>query len=56
MWLDLKLIKTVMDYNKKIFPVVGYAISSTPTYPSGTLGYLLASLNPVSGSGVRDKA
>ena len=37
-----------MKHSREIFPVVGYAFSSVPTYPCGTIGYVLASLNNVS--------
>ena len=52
MWLHLDLTKNVMRYNRKIFPVVSYAFTSTPAYPAGTVGFVLSSLNPVSGRGV----
>lgn len=33
---------------KTLFPVVEYAYSTIPTYPSGQIGYMLCSKNPVS--------
>ena len=47
-WLDLTLIERVVKHSREMFPVVRYAFSSVPTYPSGTIGYLLASSNCVS--------
>ena len=47
-WLDLSLIERVVKHSREMFPVVRYAFSSVPTYPSGTIGYLLASSNCVS--------
>ena len=46
-WLDLSLIERVVNHSRQIFPVVGFAFSSVPTYPCGTIGYVLASLNSV---------
>ena len=31
----------MLDNAKKLFPVVKYAYSSVPTYPSGQIGYIL---------------
>ena len=47
-WLDLALIERVVNHSKQLFPVVNFAFSSVPTYPCGTIGYILASLNSVS--------
>lgn len=33
---------------KSLFPVVGYAYCTIPTYPSGQIGFMLCSKNPVS--------
>jgi len=43
MWFHLDLIKEMMSFCRKLFPVVSYAYSSVPTYPSGTIGYLVCS-------------
>jgi spermidine synthase len=32
-----------MDSARKVFPVVRYAWSSVPTYPSGQIGFLICS-------------
>ncbi|KAI9225065.1 S-adenosyl-L-methionine-dependent methyltransferase [Blastocladiella britannica] len=42
-WLHLELIARVMDVNRSIFPSVSYAVISIPTYPCGTIGFILAS-------------
>lgn len=46
-WLDLDLIKKISSYAREEFPVVGYANCSIPSYPSGALGFLLASMDSV---------
>jgi spermidine synthase len=40
-WLHLDLIKKVLDNSKKLYPVVEYAWTSIPTYPSGQIGFIL---------------
>ncbi|CAO2590031.1 Spermidine synthase [Lemmus lemmus] len=53
-WLHLDLIKEMRHFCKSLFPVVGYAYCTIPTYPSGQIGFMLCSKNPVSwGSPVR---
>uniref|UniRef100_A0A914YRR9 Spermidine synthase n=1 Tax=Panagrolaimus superbus TaxID=310955 RepID=A0A914YRR9_9BILA len=42
-WLHLELISHMIEFTKKIFPTVQYASSIMSTYPSGTMGYLIAS-------------
>ncbi|KAI8052027.1 spermidine synthase [Syncephalis plumigaleata] len=50
MWLHLNLIKEVLDFSRTIFPSVAYAYTTIPTYPSGQIGFIIASkdgsLNP----------
>lgn len=36
------------QFCKSLFPVVAYAYCSIPTYPSGQIGFMLCSKNPVS--------
>lgn len=43
MWLHLPLIKKVKDFCKNLYPVVEYAYTSIPTYPSGQIGHILCS-------------
>lgn len=45
MWLHLPLISELQNSVKKLFPNVDYAWTSIPTYPSGTIGFLVASLD-----------
>ena len=47
MWLHLDLIRSMKEFCRTIFPVVDYAWSSIPTYPSGQIGYILCSKNKV---------
>lgn len=47
-WLHLELIKEMRTFCKTLFPVVEYAYSTIPTYPSGQIGFMLCSKNPVS--------
>lgn len=48
MWLDLDIIKDMVKFTRNIFPSVGYAYATTPSYPSGVNGMLVCSLDPVS--------
>lgn len=41
-WLHLDLIERVMGECKTIFAGVKYAFSTVPTYPSGQIGFILA--------------
>jgi len=43
----MDMIKRMVKFCRTIFPVVGYAYSSVPTYPSGVIGYLICSKNKV---------
>ncbi|KAL3093156.1 hypothetical protein niasHT_022606 [Heterodera trifolii] len=42
-WLHLPLISKLINCARDLFPSVAYASATVPTYPSGTIGYLLAS-------------
>ena len=46
MWLHLDLINNVMNSCKQFFPVVKYAYTTIPTYPSGQIGHIVACKNP----------
>lgn len=41
MWLHLKLIAPVIASCKELYPVVEYAYTTIPTYPSGQIGFVL---------------
>ncbi|ORX94699.1 spermidine synthase-like protein [Basidiobolus meristosporus CBS 931.73] len=41
MWLHLPLIKNVLKFSKELYPVVEYAYTTIPTYPSGQIGFIL---------------
>ncbi|GAA95623.1 uncharacterized protein L969DRAFT_22176 [Mixia osmundae IAM 14324] len=45
-WLHLPLISQLVQDTKTLFPVVEYAYTSIPTYPSGTIGFIVCSLDP----------
>ncbi|OTF80577.1 spermidine synthase-like protein [Euroglyphus maynei] len=42
-WYELKFIQLLFDKVGKIFPSVSYATTSVASYPSGQIGFLLAS-------------
>lgn len=45
-WLHLDLIARVFGEVKTIFPLVNYAYTTIPTYPSGQIGFMIASQDP----------
>ncbi|GMK55924.1 hypothetical protein CspeluHIS016_0209800 [Cutaneotrichosporon spelunceum] len=45
-WLHLPLIQELRETTKKIFAVAEYATSTIPTYPSGSMGFLVCSKEP----------
>jgi spermidine synthase len=42
-WLHLPLIAKMVKCTGELFPSVAYASASVPSYPSGNIGYLIAS-------------
>ena len=44
----MDLITEMHDFCKDMYPVVEYAYCTIPTYPSGQIGFMLCSTNPVS--------
>ncbi|KAF2882482.1 hypothetical protein ILUMI_23707 [Ignelater luminosus] len=46
LWSQLEHVQDTISNCKKHFDVVDYAINSVPTYPTGQIGYVIASLNP----------
>ncbi|XP_015756173.1 PREDICTED: spermidine synthase-like [Acropora digitifera] len=48
LWLDLSLIKSMVDFSKDLFPVVNYGFTTIPTYPCGQIGFIMCSKNKVS--------
>ncbi|KDQ10872.1 hypothetical protein BOTBODRAFT_35823 [Botryobasidium botryosum FD-172 SS1] len=46
LWLHLPLIKELGDMAKTLFPVVEYAFTTIPTYPSGQIGFIVCSREP----------
>lgn len=43
LWLHLELIKRVIDDAKSLMPSVKYAYTTVPSYPSGQIGFVIAS-------------
>lgn len=43
LWLHLKLISTVLHACAELFATVDYAFTTVPSYPSGQIGFILAS-------------
>ncbi|KAL1921303.1 uncharacterized protein VTP21DRAFT_11019 [Calcarisporiella thermophila] len=43
MWLHGSLIKEVLGHFKRLFPSAAYAYTTIPTYPSGQIGFMIAS-------------
>jgi spermidine synthase len=43
LWLHLNLVVQMIRFCRELFPTVHYASSIVSTYPSGTMGYLIAS-------------
>lgn len=43
LWLHLPLIKSVMSACTEVFASVDYAFTTVPSYPSGQIGFILAS-------------
>ena len=44
LWLHLPLITTVLHACTEMFPSVDYAYTTVPSYPSGQIGFILASV------------
>ena len=43
LWILGSFVKNIISFTKKIFPSVGYAYTQIPTYPCGTIGFVLCS-------------
>lgn len=43
LWLHLPLIKSVMNACTELFASVDYAFTTVPSYPSGQIGFIVAS-------------
>ena len=46
-WLHLEFIKKTLNNFRDLFPVVKYGFASVPSYPSGQLGFIVASTSQV---------
>ncbi|SCZ91057.1 BZ3500_MvSof-1268-A1-R1_Chr1-3g02520 [Microbotryum saponariae] len=44
-WLHLPLIDNLMTMTRTLFPVAEFAYTSIPTYPSGTIGFVVCTLD-----------
>ncbi|KAJ7043341.1 saccharopine dehydrogenase, partial [Mycena alexandri] len=42
LWLHLPLIKGLLEMTKGLFPMSEYAFTTIPTYPSGQIGFIVA--------------
>lgn len=42
-WTDIDHVKATMEHCRKHFAVVDYAITSVPSYPCGSIGFIIAS-------------
>lgn len=45
MWCHLEFIQQIRKSVKELFPVAEYAFTTIPTYPSGQIGFIVASLD-----------
>ncbi|KAK2821804.1 putrescine aminopropyltransferase [Arthroderma sp. PD_2] len=45
-WLHLSMITELKKLMREVFPVVEYAYTTIPTYPSGQIGFLVACKDP----------
>jgi spermidine synthase len=45
-WLHLQLIHNLKKACSEVFPVVEYAYTTIPTYPSGQIGFMVCAKNP----------
>ena len=45
MWIHLPLIAGILESTRTIFPNVEYAYTTIPSYPSGQIGFVVASLD-----------
>jgi spermidine synthase len=43
LWIHLDLIHELLQTTSKLFPVAEYAFTTIPTYPSGQIGFMVAS-------------
>ncbi|XP_072938668.1 spermidine synthase [Epargyreus clarus] len=44
-WNDIELVTSTLGHCRNQFPVAAYAYTSVPTYPSGTIGFVIGSLD-----------
>ncbi len=47
LWHYQDLVSRMISFAGEIFSTVSYAVGQTPSYPSGTIGYILCSLESV---------
>lgn len=45
-WVDSDYVKKTLQFCKKQFPNVAYAVTSVPSYPCGHIGFIIASIDP----------
>ncbi|CAG9578147.1 unnamed protein product [Danaus chrysippus] len=44
-WDNMDLVKNTLNFCKNQFPAAAYATTSVPTYPSGSIGFVIGSLD-----------
>lgn len=44
-WMNIDQVCSTFQHCKAVFPVAGYAVTAVPTYPTGQIGFVLASLD-----------
>lgn len=47
-WESMPQVKSTYEHCKSVFPVVAYAVTAVPTYPSGQIGFVMGALDNVS--------
>ena len=52
MWLHKELIGGLLKKSRTLYPVVEYAYTCTPSYPSGQIGLIMCSKDTVRGGGL----
>ncbi|XP_058805102.1 spermidine synthase isoform X2 [Phymastichus coffea] len=49
-WANFEQVKTTFSHCKALFSKTNYGIAPVPTYPTGQIGFVLGSLNPMQSS------
>lgn len=46
-WANLNHVSQTLNHCRAIYPSAAYGVAAVPTYPTGQIGFVLGSLNPV---------